>query len=57
MTEKRADKQQTFDDGFQLASRAIANAITDSGLLNKETKVHVLRLIADQFEVLGRTAE
>lgn len=47
----------TFDDGFQLASRAIANAITDSGLLNKETKVHVLHLIADQFEVLGGTAE
>lgn len=45
--------EQSFDDGFQLATRAIANAISDSGLLNKETKVHVLKLINDQLTALG----
>ena len=46
--------KQSFDDGFQLATRAITNAVTDSGLLNKETKVYVLKLINDQFTALGK---
>lgn len=44
---------QSFDNGFQLATRAITNAISDSQSLNKETKLHVLQLITDQLEALG----
>lgn len=42
-----------FDEGFQLATRAIVNAIHDTNEFGNTAKERILRLINDQFTSLG----
>ena len=46
-----------FDEGFQLATRAIVKAIHDTNEFGNGVKEKVLRVINDQFTALGRTVE
>lgn len=43
-----------FDDGFQLASRALINVITNDEQLSNKTKLNILERINEQLTALGK---
>lgn len=43
-----------FDDGFQLASRAMIDVITNDGQLSDKTKLNILDRMNEQLTVLGK---
>jgi hypothetical protein len=43
-----------FDDGFQLASRALIDVITNDEQLGDKTKLNILDRINEQLTALGK---
>lgn len=43
-----------FDDGFQLASRALINVITNDEQLSNKAKLNILERINEQLTALGK---
>lgn len=44
----------SFDDGFQLASRALIDVITNDEQLNDKVKLDILRSMDEQLTTLGK---